>query len=154
MYQQVCLEFKQSTLQASIQLEKSTDSALESNLIAFARYKKDRTTKEEFLFSNAATNTAADVKALVYTFFEANKLSWQNFKHICTDGALAMIGVKSGFVTVVKNKWFHVMSLHCSPHRYTPASKTLPLHLIEVMNIAVKVINFICSKAKEDHRPF
>ena len=64
-----------------------------------------------------------------------------------------MVGVKSGFVTLVKNEWLHVMSSLCSPHRYTPASKTLPLHLMEAMNIAVKVINFICSKAK-DHRPF
>ena len=34
--QQVCSEIKQSTLQASIQLGESTDSALESHLIAFA----------------------------------------------------------------------------------------------------------------------
>ena len=75
--QQVCSEIKQSTLQASIQLDKSNDSALESYLIAFAQYKKDGKTKEEFLFSNTlpATTTAADVKALVDSFFEANKLA-------------------------------------------------------------------------------
>ena len=49
--------------------------------------------KEKFLFSNmlSATTTAADVKALVDSFYEANKLSWQNFKHICTDGDPAII---------------------------------------------------------------
>ena len=101
-------------LQASIQLDKSTDSALESHLIAFARYEKDRKKKEKFLFSNtlSATTNAADVKALVDSFFQTNELSWQNFKHICTDGAPAMIGVKSGFVTLVKNQW----SSHCSLH--------------------------------------
>ena len=72
--------------------------------------------KEEFLFGNtlSAKTTAADVKALVHSCFEANELSWQNFKHICTYSAPAMIGVKSGFVTLVKKEWPHVTSSHCS----------------------------------------
>ena len=63
-------EIKQSTLQARIQLDESTDSALESHLIAFDRHEKDKKTKEEFLFSNtlSATTTAADVKTLVDFF--------------------------------------------------------------------------------------
>ena len=63
--------------------------------------------KEEFLFSYtvSATATAADVRTLVDSFFETNKVSWQNFKHICTNRAPAMIGVKSGFVTLMKNEW-------------------------------------------------
>ena len=99
--QQVCSEIKQSTLQASIQLDESTDSALESHFIAFTRYEKDRKMKEEFLFSNtlSATTTTADVKALLDSFFGANDLSWQNFKHMCTDGAPAMLGVKSRCVS-------------------------------------------------------
>ena len=61
-----------------------------------------------------------------------------------------MIGVKSGFLTLVKNEWPHVTSSHCSLHRYTLALKTLPLHL---MDVAFKVINFIRSRAK-NHRLF
>ena len=148
--QQVCFEIKQSTLQASIQLDESTDRALKSHLIAFARYKKNRKLKKELLFSNtlSATTTATDVKALVDSFFEANKLSWQNFKRICNNCAPAMIGVISGFVTLVKNEWPHVTSSHCSLHRYILASKALPLHLMEVMDVAVKMINFIRSRKK------
>ena len=69
--QQICSIIKQSTLQASIHLYESTNSALESHLIAFAQYEKDRKMKEEFLFSNtlSATTTAADVKAFVDSFF-------------------------------------------------------------------------------------
>ena len=68
--QQVCFKVKQSTLQASFQLDESTGSALESHLIAFARYEKDRKMKEEFLFGStlSATTTAADVTALVDFF--------------------------------------------------------------------------------------
>ena len=36
----------------------------------------------------------------------------------------------------------------CAVLKYTLASKTLPLHLMEIMDIEVKVINFICSRAK------
>ena len=52
--------------------------------------------KEKFLFCNtlSATTTAADIEAIVESFLEANELSWQNFKHICTDGALVMISVR------------------------------------------------------------
>ena len=147
--QQVCSEIKQSTLHASIQLGESTDSTLERHLIAFARYEKGRQMKKEFLFSNKLlATTADDVKAFMDSFFKPNELNWQNFKHICTDGAPAMIDVKSGFVTVIKNEWPHATSSHCSLHRYTLASKTLPLHLREVMDVAVKVINFIRSRTK------
>ena len=111
--------------------------------------------KEEFLFSNtlSATTTAADVNALVESLFEANELSWQNFKHICSGGSPTVIGVKSGLVTLVKNEWHHVTSSHCSLHQHTLASNLLSLHLMEVMNVAIKVINFVCSIAK-NHRLF
>ena len=85
--------------------------------------------------------------------FEANELSLQNFKRICNDCAPPMIGVISGFITLVKNEWPHVTSSHCSLHRYILASKTLPLRLMEVMDVAVKMINFIRSRAK-NHRFF
>ena len=57
-------------LQATNQLDESTDSALENHLIAFARYERDRKMKEEFLFSNtlSAATTAVNVK-LLWTLF-------------------------------------------------------------------------------------
>ena len=111
--------------------------------------------KEEFLFCNtlSATTTAADIKVIVDSFFETNELSWQNFKDICTDGAPAMTGIRGGFVTLVKNEWPHVTSSHCSLHRYALALKTLPPQLMEVMDVSVKVINFIRSRGK-NHRLF
>ena len=120
--QQVCSQTKQSKLQAGIQLDEFSDSAIESHLIAVVQYEKYRKMKEELLFINtlSATTTAADVKALVDSvdsFFKINQLSWHNFKHICIDGAPAMIGVKSGFVTLMKNKWPHVTSLYYSLHQ-------------------------------------
>ena len=111
--------------------------------------------KEEFLFCNtlSTTATAIDIKAVVECFIEANGLSWLNVKHIYTDGAPAMVGAKGGFVTLVKNKWPHVTSSHCSLQRYSLATKTLPTPLMEVMEVAVKVINFIRARAK-NHQLF
>ena len=107
--------------------------------------------KEELLFRNtlSGATTAANVTALVDSFFDVNELSWKNFKHICTDGAPAIISTKSGFVTLMKNEWPHVTSSHCSLPRCTLVSKTLPLHLTEVMDVAVKVINLIPSRGKD-----
>ena len=70
--QKIFSEFKQSTLQASIQLEESIDSALETHLIAFVQYEKERKMKEEFLFSNIlpATATVTDVRALADSFLK------------------------------------------------------------------------------------
>ena len=44
---------------------------------------------------------------------------------ICTDGAPAMMGVRSGFTALVKQKAPHVI-MHCVLHRYALAAKTLP----------------------------
>ena len=70
--QQICSQTKQSTLRTSIQLDKSTDSALKSHLIAFSQYEKDKKMKEEFWFSNTLSiaTTATDVKAVVDSFLK------------------------------------------------------------------------------------
>ena len=96
----------------------------------------------------STTATAIDIKAVVECFFETNGLSWLNFKHVCTDGGPAMVGAKGRFVSLVKNEWPHVTSSHCLLHRYALATKTLPTPLMEVMDVAVKIINFIRVRAK------
>ena len=109
-----------------------------------------RPKKMKFLFSNtlSAAITAADVKAVVDSFLKPTSLVGRIFKYICTDGAPAMICVKSGFVTLMKNEWPHVTFSHCSLYRNTLAAKTLPIDLVKVMDVAIYVIIFICSRAK------
>ena len=80
--------------------------------------------------------------------FVANELGRHNFKHICTDGAPEMLGVRRGLVALVKKELPHVTSSHCSLYRYALAYKTHPQCLMEVTDIAVKVINFIRTRAK------
>ncbi|QQP53813.1 Protein ZBED8-like [Caligus rogercresseyi] len=152
---QVCQEIRASEFRASLQLDESTDIANQSQLIAFVRYEKEKKVKEEFLFCEllTTTTTAEEVKKLVDYFFEKNGLSWMQFQHICTDGAPAMIGVRTGFVTLVKSKWPHISNSHCSLHRYALASKTMPPELMSVLDSVISSINFIRGRAK-NHRLF
>ena len=104
--------------------------------------------KKYFLFCNSmpTTTTTAKVKVIVDYFFKANGMTWLNVKRILTDCAPAMVGVRGGFITLVKNEWPHVTSSHCYLHRYALASKTLPQCLMEVMDAAIHIINFICAR--------
>jgi hypothetical protein len=66
---------------------------------------------------------------------------------LCTDGAPAMLGSKSGFQTLIKQKAPDAKGLHCMIHRYALASKTLPESFTEVLNGVIKVDNHIKSSA-------
>ena len=72
---------------------------------------------------------------------------------VCTDGAPAMLGSKSGFRALVQRKVPNVTFTHCFIHREALASKTLPCGLQEVLNVTIKVVNFVKSSATYT-RPF
>ena len=91
---------------------------------------------------------------MVKEFFEKQNFDWKKkLGSICTDGAPAMLGNKSGFAALVKNEVPHVIVTHCLLHRYALAAKTLPASLKEVLSICVKIVNFIRSRAV-NHRIF
>lgn len=115
----MCAEINASPYPASLQFDESTDVTLMSQLIAYARYVKDSTLKEEFLMCEelTETTTAVDIKRTVDTFFMANGLTWEKFQHVCTDGAPAMLGLRSGFTTLIKQDNPHIKSSHCALHR-------------------------------------
>lgn len=58
-----------------------------------------------------------DVMQKLSEFFEANGLDWGKLCGICTDGAPAMLGSKSGFVSRVIQKSPNAIPLHCMIHR-------------------------------------
>ncbi|XP_068216317.1 SCAN domain-containing protein 3-like [Palaemon carinicauda] len=77
------------------------------------------------------------------TLNQENQLSWESLVGVCTDGAPAMRGLRFRFVTKVKENNPSVMSTHCILHREALASRTLPAKMMDVLNVAIKVINFI-----------
>ena len=76
------------------------------------------------------------------TFFENNNLSWVNLWGICTDGAPAMIGSRSGFQALVKHRAPAVKGVHCMIHRQALASKTLPEYVFQQ---SINLVNYIKS---------
>ena len=133
----------------TIQLDESTDVANLSQLMVFARYMNGPTIEEEFLFCKPleTTTKAEDVMAVVSTFFGEMNLSWKNIVGVCSDGAPAMLGSRSGFISLVKHKNPNVLGTHCFIHRQALASKTMPSSLSANLAIVIKVVNYIKSGA-------
>ncbi|KRY12796.1 SCAN domain-containing protein 3, partial [Trichinella spiralis] len=72
---------------------------------------------------------------------------WEKLVGVCTDGAPAMLGSRSGFVKMVKSKNPSIFAMHCAIHRQALVAKTLPDDLREDLNFAVEVVNYVKSSA-------
>ena len=68
-------------------------------------------------------------------------------RSVCTDGAPAMVGHRSGFVAPLKEVAPLIVSNHCAIHKYVLACNTLPLELKSVFNSVVQAVNFIRGRA-------
>ena len=89
------------------------------------------------------TTTSADIMEKRKTFFEAAGLQWKDVCGVCPDGAFAMLGSQSGFVKKVKILAPEANATHYFIHRYALVSKTLPTELKNVLDLVVKIVNFI-----------
>ena len=129
----------------SIQLDESTDVSNCSQLLVFVRYVKECAVHEEFLFCERLLETtkAIDVLQLVKAFFTKHGLNLQMCGSICTDGAPAMLGNRSGFAALMKKEVPNIIVTHCILHRHALVSKCLPAELKNVMSIVVRSVNFI-----------
>ncbi|XP_013793192.1 SCAN domain-containing protein 3-like [Limulus polyphemus] len=84
----------------------------------------------------------------VRQFFKEVGLEWNNCVGVCTDGAAAMTGRIVGFQVKVKSASNGPTSFtHCMIHREALAAKKISADLNAVLEGAVKVINFIKSRA-------
>ena len=70
---------------------------------------------------------------------------------VAVDSCPTMMGGDLGFRGFVQRKNANVSVEHCTIHRYSLASKTLPETLKAVFDQAVKIVNFI--NAKELNKP-
>ena len=152
--EQVISHMKASPLKISLQLDETTDVSNCSQLIALARYVHDGAIKN-FLFCEElkTTTKAKDVFQFVKDFFAKYELDIQIIGSVCTDGAPAMLGNKSGFFALMKQEIPHLQGTHSFLHRHALASKTLPPKLKKVLDTSVKTINWIMGRAL-NHRLF
>ena len=127
----------------------TTNVANLNQLIVFVRYVKGQEIKEEFLFRNQFITAAKaiDVKNILIDFFTSNGLSWNMVSAVCTDGAPAMIGCKSGLKGLIKSVAPHITFTNCMLHKHALVSKMLPSSLADVLKIVVKTVNFLRGRA-------
>ena len=153
--EQVVQEIKGSPIRFSLQLDESTDIANISQLVVYTRYITDGGIKDEFLFCEGlqTTTKAADVFRLLDEFFQRHQIEWEKVGSVCTDGAPAMIGHRSGFAALVKVRVPDLIMNHCVLHRHALAAKTLRPHLKDVLSVCVQVVNFIRGRPL-NHRMF
>ncbi|XP_076372943.1 protein FAM200C-like [Tachypleus tridentatus] len=86
-------------------------------------------------------------------FFSRNELHLHKIGSICTDGAPAMLGNHSGFAALMRKEVPNLKITHCFLHSHSLAAKTLLPDLKKTLDICVKVVNFIRSRAL-NHRLF
>ena len=134
----------------SIQLDESTNISIVSHLMVFVRWASVTSIEEAIIFCfplQLNTTRAADILQKVDDYFKKWKLKWENLYSVCTDGASAMIGARSGFAKRVKKLAPGATSVHCMIHRQALASRTLPLDLQSALNIAIKMVNLVKKSA-------
>lgn len=133
----------------AIQLDETTDVANLAELCVYVRYIHKSHLEDEFLFCSPLTTrtTAKEIFNFVNKFFDEHNLKWKNVIGVCTDGAPAMLGCRSGFQTLVKEKSPGVAGTHCTIHRQALMAKTLPDRLKNVLDDVVKAVNFIKANA-------
>ena len=90
----------------AIQLDETTDVANQAQLFVYTRYIHEEHLEDEFLFCESldTTTMAKDIFGKVDRFFEKHNIQWKHVIGVCTDGASAMLGCRSGFQTLVKEK--------------------------------------------------
>ncbi|RXM29625.1 Zinc finger BED domain-containing protein 5 [Acipenser ruthenus] len=131
----------------ALQLDESIDVSGEAELIAFIRYMDSTSadTEEHILFCKSlkAKATGEEIFNLINDFFSEHSLSWNSLKYVCSDGATAMTGRVNGVIARFRKENPSVQWLHCVIHREALASKKRSTELHEVLNDAIKIINFI-----------
>ncbi|KAK9758539.1 hypothetical protein QE152_g675 [Popillia japonica] len=103
--------------------------------------------KRSCCFTVDTTAVAVDIFSALQTFLEANDLPCERVIRICTNGAHAMTGCRSGFIELAKKKNPKAIGSHCIIHRQALACQSFPESLNTVLNLAVKVVNHVKSSA-------
>ena len=142
--QQIVHQVKKSPLY-SIQLDESTDLAGFPQLSVFIRYINNATVSGDFLFCKALKlhTKGKDIFQCLNSFFSEFSIPWDNCAGICTDGAAACTGFRSGAVKRIQEKAPNAKWTHCFLHREALAAKKLSPELHEMLNFVVKCVNLI-----------
>jgi len=88
-----------------------------------------------------------DAFNIIDPYHKLLNLSWESCFSICTDGANSMIVSIKSFVSAVKKYNKNILSEHCFLHREALVAKTIGPQLKNVLDDAVKIVNFIKTRS-------
>jgi hypothetical protein len=127
----------------TIQLDESTDVTHLAQLLVCVGYVYSDDIKTEFLLCKPleTTTTARDIFKVVSNFFEEHGIEWKNLCSVCTDGAPAMLGCRSGFQALIKTAAPNAIGTQCVIHRQVLAARTLPSGLKQIISLVIQAIN-------------
>lgn len=143
----------------AIALDESTDVSDTAQLLIFVRgVSEDFQVTEELatLASMKDRTTGEDIYREVRLCLEKLQLQWKKLCNVTTDGAPCMQGLKNGVVGRVnefmESEGLEIpVAIHCIIHIEALCSKTLEMK--NIMDVVVKIVNFIRSRAL-NHRQF
>ena len=96
MAHQILAEIKESKFGFAIQLDESTDITNYCLLLVYVHYAQTNIMKTELLLNHEVSTTMKG-KDIFDSFLKKNGLDWKNLVGCTTDGALSMLGCRSGF---------------------------------------------------------
>lgn len=90
----------------ALQCDETTDISKHAQLLFYCRFIDGKQFLEEILFSKSleTTTKAVDIFSALDDFLVTNELPWEKVIGICTDGAQAMTGCRSGFIELAKKR--------------------------------------------------
>ncbi|GBP80505.1 General transcription factor II-I repeat domain-containing protein 2A [Eumeta japonica] len=145
----------------SIALQESIDLSKTAQLAIFIRgVDKEFTITKELLALQPlkGTTTGEDIFNEVQKVFTSFGLPWSKLVGVCTDGIPSMVGLRKGFIGILKEKATELnvqkgdlIVLHCIIHQQNLCSKSIRLQ--NVKNVVVKTINSVQSRGLI-HRQF
>jgi hypothetical protein len=129
----------------ALQVDVATDSNKDCLLITYIRFIDSGDMREDLLFCKElkTRGTANKLFRMIDTYIRGANLKWECCVGVCTDGAQAMAGKRSGLQALIKGASPNVQWTHCMIHREALASKQLSPELNAVMTDVIATVNYI-----------
>jgi len=145
--EQIHEDFRSSPYTA-LAIDESTDMTSEAQLLVYGKFACGCHTVEQLLccLTLHSTATGHDIFSAVDTFFTENQFDWGRVVECCINIAPSMMGRNIGFRGILQRKFPHIHVKYCIIHQEALASNEFSSVFNEVMQVVIKVVNFVKSR--------